>query len=279
LPSVTVIRSPALPLDRRGGERVLGRHPGERCEQLAHARRVLCWADAEPRAACVLQQRVLRRRVDEAVDRGMAGHQTVQAVSAVLELSVDGLRKVRFLFGFREVTGGGGGVGPEHQRDLGGPGRDGSGQFGEKALRPLAADHVEDRPGRLGADPPSHRARVVRRVTQRSRTVRAGILELPDAGGDLDRRRDPGGSAVIERRLRGCRSQLHGRHGAIIGRTDALGGLPHAHDDRRTRINGHENPLFTRESVTRAARHDAGARTFIARAGALTVLAGSLCVR
>ena len=215
---------------RGGGERVAGGHLAEGCEQLAHADGVLLATEAEPSATGVLEERVLDRGVDQAVDGGVPRDQAAQADAAVLQAPADLLGEVGRGLAPGEVTRGRDGLRPGHQDDLALAGGDRGRHLRDQPLRCLAADDLEDRVRRVGADPRRHRPREVVGPAERSLRDRGGRLELTHPGDGVDRGRE-----VVGRRTRvgqGVRrraSREVGRRETLVaGVVDALRALADA---------------------------------------------------
>ena len=227
-------------LDRRGGVRAGRRDPGERGEQRAHGGRVLLAALPEAAAPRVVDQRVLAGRAGQPVRGLVPGHHPGQPVPAVLQAALGVLGEVGPVLRPGEVLDGGDGLRAEDQRHLAAAPRDDRGELVDQVLRGLPAADLKDGAGRGRADPAGHGPGVVIRTAQRCPRPRMGILELADADGHLDRRRDRGGLGPGVGQRAGGRvgGQVDRRAPEVAGLAEALGGLPDPHDDGRARVEG-----------------------------------------
>ena len=118
--------------------------------------------------------------------RGVLAHVLLETISTVLELATDVLGEVRLVVASGEVLRRGPGLGPEDQRDLDVTGGDRPGELRHQLLRTVAADGLEHRTRRIGADPVGHRSHVVVGATERRLRERSADLELTQAGEHLD---------------------------------------------------------------------------------------------
>ena len=173
----------ALNTGRR--ERVSRRHGGERGEQLTHRLPVLAHSQSHPATTRVLQQPVLGRSPNQAVRDGVVVEQPLVAVTAVVELTVNGLRMVRLVGCGGEGPQCGPVLGSDNQHRRSRARRYRRGELGDHVLRSLSAKGFQHRAGRVGTDPASHRTWVVGGTPQR-RHLAARDLELPDSDDGVD---------------------------------------------------------------------------------------------
>ena len=225
-----LLGGPRLP---HRGVRVLGGLGGERREERAHLLGQLGAGEPEPRAARVLEERVLRRGVDQTVPGLVARGDPLEPRAPVPVAALDGLAEVGLVLAPGEVEHGRDRLGAGDHSDGGDAGGDLGAQLGDQVLGRLAARDLVDDPLGVEADAARDRAWEVVRASQRRGHPGERLVELPRARHDVDPRPHGGvGAGVVERETERARRQVDGRERLVGLLPQPLRELRGTHQDR-----------------------------------------------